>query len=155
MQQSSLLPPFTSNITPFLNLMIKINITCGTALQPNRVFLKRGLLLYNNLSCVQACKEYDPKKGVLSLLYRDIFSWQISYKIHPQQKIFYNRSTIAQHLVQNSGYLSNPLPFYVTQTIDPVLYLRILANYDKGQGFQLIVKSLYHLMFLQCRISFP
>ena len=49
---------------------------------------------------------------------------------------------------------STPLPFYASQIINPFLNSRISANQNYGQEFQPIVKSLYPLMFLQCRISF-
>ena len=39
------------------------------------------------------------------------------------------------------------------QNINP-FYSSISANDDKGEGFQPILKSLYPLFFLQCRISF-
>ena len=44
-----------------------------------------------------------------------------------------------------------PLPFYATHLINPFLIQNLRQS---RQGFQPIVKSLYLLMFLQCRISF-
>ena len=61
---------------------------------------------------------------------------------------------IARHFVHYSECLSNPLPFKATQIINPFLDSRFSANNNKGFEFQPIVKSLYSLMFFQCRISF-
>ena len=56
--------------------------------------------------------------------------------------------------MQYSECLSTPFPFYHTQIFTPFLNSKISANRNKRLGFQPIVKSLYPLMFLQCRISF-
>ena len=64
--------------------------------------------------------------------------------INKQSGIFYNAVNV----------FKTPLPFYGTQIIDPFLKSRISANHEKGLEFQPIVKSLYSLIFLQCRISF-
>ena len=53
-----------------------------------------------------------------------------------------------------ANFLKTFLPWYATQTITPFLNVLILANQDKWQGFQPILKSVYPLMFLQSRISF-
>ena len=42
---------------------------------------------------------------------------------------------IVRDFLQYSEYLSNPLPFYATQFINPLLNSRISANHDKGVGF--------------------
>ena len=44
---------------------------------------------------------------------------------------------IARHFVQYTEclYATLPIPFYVTQFLDPFLNLRILTNHDKGKGF--------------------
>ena len=42
---------------------------------------------------------------------------------------------VAPHFVHYSECLSNPLPFYATQIINPFLTLRISANKNKRLGF--------------------
>ena len=61
---------------------------------------------------------------------------------------------IVRHFVHFRECLYHPLPFYATQMIKPFLNSWISANHNKGVVFQPIVKFLYSLMLLQCRISF-
>ena len=70
------------------------------------------------------------------------------------KKYFLIDQQIARHFVHYSKCLYNPLPFNATQIDNPFLTSRISSNHDRGLGFQPIVKSVYSLMFLQCRISF-
>ena len=65
--------------------------------------------------------------------------------------IFYNRSTNSAEFCE---CLYHPLTFYTSQIINPFLTLRLSANRDKRLEFKPIVKSLYFLMFLYCRIFF-
>ena len=58
------------------------------------------------------------------------------------------------NVVKFSKCPSSPLPFYGTQIINSFLSSMISANHDKGEGFQLIVKSIYPLLFLYFNISF-
>ena len=64
------------------------------------------------------------------------------------KRYFIKDQQIARHSVHYSECLSNPLPFYSNQIINPFLNSRISANDNKGLEFQPIVKSLYCLMFL-------
>ena len=47
-----------------------------------------------------------------------------------------------------------PLHFYATQMINPFLDSMISANHGKVEGLKPIVKSLYPVLFLYCKISF-
>ena len=48
---------------------------------------------------------------------------------------FMTEKQIAKYFVQYSECLSNPLPFYATQIINPILNSMISANHNKGEGF--------------------
>ena len=48
---------------------------------------------------------------------------------------------IAQHFLSYTNVYQTPLPFYVTQIINPFLYSVICANYEKVEEFQSIVIS--------------
>ena len=71
-----------------------------------------------------------------------IFVKDISLQINKQRVIFSNKMKVFQ----------TPLPFHATKITKP-FSIRISANHDKEKRCQPIVKYLYSLMFLQCRIS--
>ena len=64
----------------------------------------------------------------------EIKGFFISYIKCPVKRYFIVDQQIARHFVHYSE-CTNPLPFYLTQMINPFLILRTLANHDKGLGF--------------------
>ena len=62
---------------------------------------------------------------------------------------FYNRET---NIPENA--YQTPLPFYETKIINSLLNSIISVNHKKGEEIQANLKSLYPLLFLQCRITF-
>ena len=64
----------------------------------------------------------------------------ILYTINNKKKYANKRYSIidqqiAWHFVDYSECLSNPLPFFETQIINPFLNSRITVNHEKGLGF--------------------
>ena len=92
--------------------------------------------------------------------YNKVFQFIVMYfkkatAPHSSFKRYFNRSTnSASFLCITVNVLQTPLPFYATQIINPFLCSRIIANHDKGEGFQPIMKSLNSQLFLQYIISF-
>ena len=86
-------------------------------------------------------------RWITQIIKRKPISWSKLYI----QKRFYNRETnSAVFCVIQQTSLKPP---YATQIIKLFFNSRILANH-KGEGFQPMMKSLYPLLFLWCRISF-
>ena len=54
----------------------------------------------------------------------------------------------------NAPSTPRPFPFYATQIINHFLKSMISANYNEVERIRPIVKSLYPLLFLYCKLSF-
>ena len=62
------------------------------------------------------------------------YQWEEA-NIYLFKRCFMIERQIARHFVHYSECLSNPLPFYATQILNPFLNLIILAKHDKGLGY--------------------
>ena len=71
------------------------------------------------------------------------------------EKRFCTRKTIAASNYEVNQIFFIPPPLQWNSNYKPFSYSRISVNHGKGGGgFQRIVKSIYPLLFLYCRISF-
>ena len=114
------------------------------------------LLMFQHTFNIKICTFYSRMIYVEAILKKtknkykpkDVFSRTRAYIFDYEQddRDLMIEKQIARHFVQYTKYLSYPLSIYATKIINPFLNSRIVANHDKEEGFQPMVKSFYPLL---------